>query len=1130
MYTLLLLLSTAIGQAAEPAVHEVRICDKASRLLRPGGHIDPRIDPDAPIEIHEGEFRVIGTRFTHVPGGEAETLRAYDQVEQNGELVATSPRAVPIVRSGSELAIGELSGPEDDPTWDLIDRDLPGCWAWTPGRTLFVSADGATRRIWMSREEAVEVLRITPEELATAVPGPGIPAPRMRQPTAVVRINLAERPALRDPERPPRTPVFFPQLHAMRMVFGLASRCEPWVSGATLLSQQDGSVLLRCPVPDGEAAVQAMVDALPRGRARQVRNAWDLGQPMLGRFAVADDGGYWLGDDLDLIADARDASGKPVWTEGIDAPGIILQGPGETVRISAKDGLVLVDVQGEPDPARVADLVGTLVVLPRDNVLAPPVANTLAACTGGEPLACAPAAQALRQREGWDPEAREAARIGCEADQGVACAILGQMRLAGEGGPTSRNPGLDAMTRACDLDIPRACWQAAELLDAGGTFRPDETSRRKMATRACRMGVDDACEVAVQARLAEGVSPADPEVVSWTARGCTAGAQALCLTAATSALLAGDTAAAVPLLDGDFDDPAERFVAAVLRVQDCDTMACLAEAARSWDRLEGPPEWSWASLTERLSDTAEDQALARLLDAAAGIPGNADDDDAFYDALAALPAPSDAEDGMSEWSLDHDPPPPTPCFERYLDASLVAGRGRMWFIYRPPTMGDPAFVRDGEQRPDERYNAVFLCDDTLPEGVALPELLESTRLHALGIGGDLRGQGEELAGFVGDELYLASDLSRADLQALSGFGGRVLSLRGVESLTPATAKALARLSSQHPVQRTARRSSSLADQLELSSFALRLDSVGSLSAEEAKALVRYPGGALGLRGLERLDPGVAEALATFDGTELDLSGLQDLSAEDAIHLARTDVDHLYLDGLPTLAPDAARALASFSGITVSLAGVRTLDIDTARALSQDLASRKVILDGLESLTPELASELASLDATDLSLNGLERLDGPTADALVQQDQPSLGGLRHVDVEAAQILGSHSGFELELPALELDVEVARALAGARHDTLVLGGGQTLTADVARALCAYTGDLELRTVTTLDLPTARVLGTCHARRLALPALRDLPPEIARALTRFREGDLYLNRSVEFSPETREALRQARCDVFR
>ena len=82
---------------------------------------------------------------------------------------------------------------------------------------------------------------------------------------------------------------------------------------------------------------------------------------------------------------------------------------------------------------------------------------------------------------------------------------------------------------------------------------------------------------------------------------------------------------------------------------------------------------------------------------------------------------------------------------------------------------------------------------------------------------------------------------------------------------------------------------------------------------------------------------------------------------------------LSLNGLDSITPEAAQALAAFQGTNLDLNSIQTLDIETAEALAETRPSNQLSLNGLQTLSPEVASALVSGGHRHLSLQGLDTL-------------------------------------------------------------------------------------------------------------------------------------------------------------
>ena len=262
--------------------------------------------------------------------------------------------------------------------------------------------------------------------------------------------------------------------------------------------------------------------------------------------------------------------------------------------------------------------------------------------------------------------------------------------------------------------------------------------------------------------------------------------------------------------------------------------------------------------------------------------------------------------------------------------------------------------------------------------------------------------------FGQDNTDILKKLSVEQARTLVATDGRgnPLSLKGLTTLTPEVAEALAKHKGRLSLNGLTTLSPEVAEALATHNGELLLDGLTTLSPKVADALAKHNGG-LFLKGLKTLSPEVAEALATHNAV-LVLEGLTTLS----IGVAKALAEHkgtLGLERLTTLSPEVAGALAEHGG-ELFLNGLTTLSPEAAEALAKHKG--RLVLSGLTTLSPELAEALATHEGG-LSLNGLTTLSPEAAEALAKhKGQLYLKGLTTISPEVAETL-AESSWELFL---------------------------------------------------------------------------------------------------------------------
>ena len=350
-----------------------------------------------------------------------------------------------------------------------------------------------------------------------------------------------------------------------------------------------------------------------------------------------------------------------------------------------------------------------------------------------------------------------------------------------------------------------------------------------------------------------------------------------------------------------------------------------------------------------------------------------------------------------------------------------------------------------------------------------------------------------------------SDEAAAPLFQTGGMAGHAgtrggLSLRGLTTLSPAAAKAIAaRKGAEVHIDGLTTLTPEAAAILVTAHPHVwngQLPRITTVSEELAQALAKRPHG-MSLPGLQELSPAVAAALAGKFGTHL--PGLTSLSPEVAT-LALKQARGVNLDGLTELSDELAQVLAKTGG-PLSLNGLKTLSVSAADAIAK--RDQDISLLGLAEIAPDAAKKLAAHGGHPnhrprVHLNGLKKLSDETAAALAGWNKWSgrLPLLTELSEPAAAAIASNPHFDGRLPALKtLSAGAAKHLA-ARHGDLVLDGLATLPDDVAAALAGHRGTLSLKGLKTLSDAAAAALAAQQGI-LSLDGLTTLSDSAAKAL---------------------------------
>ena len=247
--------------------------------------------------------------------------------------------------------------------------------------------------------------------------------------------------------------------------------------------------------------------------------------------------------------------------------------------------------------------------------------------------------------------------------------------------------------------------------------------------------------------------------------------------------------------------------------------------------------------------------------------------------------------------------------------------------------------------------------------------------------------------------------------------------------------------------------------------------------------------------------GAACRVAQTCAAEVDSTSVTELTVEQAVELVGSQGD-LDLSHLRSLSPPVAELLGS--------------------------SGSPVVLDGLTSLSPDSAALLSRPDAV-LALNGLTELPWDTARALITPTSPrglSLGGLKGISDELAELMGQHIGY-LRLPGVETLTDRQIELLSRHRGFLTLSGLEPLSPRAARALGQHVGMLVLNGVKSLTPETAAGLSS-HTQFLRMDGLETISDEVAAVLGRHK-GPLGLHGISSLSDAAAESLAQREGAVY-
>jgi mono/diheme cytochrome c family protein len=371
-----------------------------------------------------------------------------------------------------------------------------------------------------------------------------------------------------------------------------------------------------------------------------------------------------------------------------------------------------------------------------------------------------------------------------------------------------------------------------------------------------------------------------------------------------------------------------------------------------------------------------------------------------------------------------------------------------------------------------------------------------------------------------------------------------LALDGLTTLTDDTAEALAAHAGPLSLDGLTTVSAQAATALARHAARLSLDGVAELSDEAAVALVKTAGvgirrasGGLSLRGLRRLSPAVATALAARKGG-VALEAVTDLPGESAGILIASNAPFDF-PRISELSAEAAQAIIAFprerpislNGLTVlpdeaaPVASRLDLHLPRLRSLSPAFIAAmlkrprhhvtNVNFDGLEELADETAAAMKAHDRFNLSLNGLTALSPAAARSIgTRNGFLYLNGFMSVSAEILAALAEHEAHPAARPLVFLDGlttlgdDAAAILARWPKWSGRLPRLETVSEGVATALASSRNwDGSLPAVKAVSAPVAKQLAT-RPGNLSLDGLGELPDDVAAALAGHAGGTLSLD----------------------
>lgn len=374
-----------------------------------------------------------------------------------------------------------------------------------------------------------------------------------------------------------------------------------------------------------------------------------------------------------------------------------------------------------------------------------------------------------------------------------------------------------------------------------------------------------------------------------------------------------------------------------------------------------------------------------------------------------------------------------------------------------------------------------------------------------------------------------------------GFFFNSLELNGLSNITPEVVSVLRKLVTDQPFYT----GGMVGISSEPNVIHVSLDGLHTITAALAKELAPIPH--LSLNGVHNIDEATANGFCSQPPIgahrRIDLNGLKGLSASSAAKIAMA-YDYIGLDGLEELSIPLAKALKS--SLSLNLANLKEMPTDVAVVLAKGSAdldlpgitsiSRGVAqafvshlgnlhLDGVQKLDPDVAAILQKREnGNSLSMLGLTDLPSPAfTQFYIRVSEPwypnehiELPNLNTLRPEDAKVLAATSGY-LQVGVRTLPIEIAKILVTHKcwgkgdpvysevHELELNRLDDELTADAAKILATYEGELRLPGLTTLREDVADALKN-HSGRLALGCVKI--DEGAAAILAQHKGPLELN----------------------
>ena len=383
------------------------------------------------------------------------------------------------------------------------------------------------------------------------------------------------------------------------------------------------------------------------------------------------------------------------------------------------------------------------------------------------------------------------------------------------------------------------------------------------------------------------------------------------------------------------------------------------------------------------------------------------------------------------------------------------------------------------------------------------------------------------------------ELSDATAERLSDYRGGYLDLSGLSEISESALKSLSKLQGSLDLSGLSKLTDSAFDNLSQHDGELHLGGLSELSDENAKKLSLHEKSVhlskelvakvasfkiltveiaekflsspdYNLNSYGKIDDKAAEMLSGSSGN-LVLNGLSEISDVAAEHLSKHQGYSLSLGGLRSLSDAALESfcLRELSGkklhlpfeilenktsLQARLTALKKAKIDDLIAKSENILTKELVqyFDSgvIESLDNFVAVED---DAIEIIIRNVRRFFGNIR----------LKGLKFISEKVAKAFGGLDQGSLDFPSIsELSDEAAEGLSFFGGSSLNLDGLQKISANAAKSLSGYEGELSLNGLSDINLEVAENLSSGFLKKLSLNGIMQVSDEALDALKSFDE----------------------------